>query len=58
MANFALTTYETGVKQSVKEVIAALKTQLEGVDDSKTIRDLGIVKAGTGGFVGYAIYDT
>ena len=37
MAAYALTRYNTGIKDSVDEALEALETQLETVDDAKTI---------------------
>lgn len=58
MTDYTFTAYQTGVKASVKDAIEALETQMETVANTKTIRLIGIEKAGTGGFVGYALYDT
>ena len=38
MALYALTRWTSGVKNSVDEALEALETQLETVDDAKTIR--------------------
>jgi len=60
MANYVLTRYQTGLKNSVDEALAALETQLETVDDAKTIRGLDIVPTGRDKeqCIGWTIYDT
>ncbi len=54
MANYALTDYS--IKGDYDTVLAALETQLETVDDGKTIRMVDIIKRGNE-FVGVLLYD-
>ena len=54
MTNYALTKYS--VKGDYDYVLAALETQLETVDDGKTIRYCDIIKRGNE-FVGVLLYD-
>jgi len=54
MAAYALTDYS--VKGDYDTVLAALETQLETVDDGKTIRYVDIIKRGNE-FVGVLLYD-
>lgn len=58
MANYLITDYDTGVLASVSLVTAALETYLETIDDTSTIYGMEIIKAGTGGFIGYVIHKT
>ena len=55
MASYAVTNYS--IKGEYDAVLAALETQLETVDDGKTIRYVDIVPRGNE-FVGILIYDT
>ena len=55
MANYSVTTFST--KGEYDEVLAALETKLETVDNGKTIRYVDIVERGNE-FVGILIYDT
>lgn len=60
MANYALTRYSTGAKDSVDEALEDLETELQSVDDAKVIRSVGIVMTGRDReqCVGFALYDT
>ena len=60
MANYALTRYQTGAEDSVEDALSALETQLETVDDTKTIRGLGISMTGRDReqCIGWVLYDT
>ena len=60
MPNYALTRYQTGKKDSVELALEALETQLETVDDAKTIRGMGIEMTGRDReqCVGWVIYNT
>ena len=60
MANYVLTRYQTGKKDSVELALEALETQLETVDDAKTIRGMGIEMTGRDReqCVGWVIYNT
>ena len=55
MANYIVTTYST--EGEYDEVLAALETKLETINDGKTIRHVDIVERGNE-FVGVLIYDT
>ena len=55
MAAYSFTTYST--KGAYDVVLAALETQLETVNDGKTIRYVDIIPRGNE-FVGILIYDT
>lgn len=60
MANFAVTEYSTEKQHSVALALAALKAKIETVDNTKTLRFIGV--HGTGRdreqCVGSVIYDT
>ena len=60
MANYALTRYSTGQKDSVTEALEAMETQLETVDDTKNIRLINIVLTGRDReqCIGFVLYDT
>jgi hypothetical protein len=60
MPNFAVTKYSSGKQDSVDDALAALKTQIETVDDTKTLRYIGVVGTGRDReqCVGAVIYDT
>ena len=60
MANYILTRYQTGAKDSVEAALTALETELETVDDLKTIRGLGISMTGRDReqCIGWVLYDT
>jgi hypothetical protein len=61
MANYALTRYDTGLKDTVDEALAALETQLETVDSTANpIRGMGIEMTGRDQqqCIGWVIYDT
>ena len=60
MANYILTLYQTGAEDSVEDALSALETQLETVDDTKTIRGLGISMTGRDReqCIGWVLYDT
>ena len=60
MALYALTRWTSGVKNSVDEALEALETQLETVDDAKTIRlvDIELTGRDRDQAVGFALYDT
>lgn len=55
-----LTRYSTGIKDSVILALEALETQLETVDNTKTIRAVDIVmtRRDREQCIGYALYDT
>ena len=55
MTNYAVTTYS--VNGDVEGVLDALKTKIETIDDTKTIRTVDVVKRGNE-FSGILIYDT
>ncbi len=55
MTAYALTAFSTSVGD-FDLVLAALETQLETVDDGKTIHMVDIIKRGND-FVGVALYD-
>lgn len=59
MANYALTRYSS-LSDSVADALEALETELETVDDAKTIRLVGIELTGRDRdqAVGFALYDT
>lgn len=46
MANYAVTDYSTGEKDSVEEATAALEAYLETIDTTKTIYAMGVVALG------------
>jgi len=60
MPNYALTRYSTTAQDSVEDALDALETQLETVDDTKTIRGIGISMTGRDReqCVGWVLYDT
>lgn len=60
MANYAVTRYQTGVKDTVAEALEDIETKLETVDSAKTIRGVGITMTGRDRqqCVGWAVYDT
>jgi hypothetical protein len=61
MANYALTRYTTGLKDTVDEALAALETQLETVDSTANpIQGMGIEMTGRDRqqCIGWVIYDT
>lgn len=60
MANYALTRYTTVAKDSVNAALSALETVLETIDDTKTIRGLGISMTGRDReqCIGWVLYDT
>jgi hypothetical protein len=43
MPNFAVTPHSTGKKDSLENALAALKTQIETVDDTKTLRYIDVI---------------
>ena len=56
MANFLVTRFvTTGTPEAVA---AALETQIETVDNTKTIRVFSVLPRGGNDFVGVLIYDT
>ncbi len=55
MAAYALTRYS--IKGDYDSVLKALETQLETVNDGKTIRYVDIIKRGNE-YVGVLLYDT
>jgi len=57
MVNYALTVFKTP-SGNMQDVLDALETQLETVDDTKTIHLLEIEKLGSSLFIGATIYDT
>ena len=60
MANYSLTRFTTEEKNTIDEALADIETQLETIDDTKTIRWIEIVHLGRDRqkCVGYCIYDT
>ena len=60
MALYALTRWTSGVKNSVDEALEALETQLETVDDAKTIRlvDIELTGRDRDQAVAVTLYDT
>lgn len=61
MANYALTRFNTGIKDSVDEALEALETQLETVDSTlNLIRGMGVELTGRDRqqAIGWVIYDT
>jgi hypothetical protein len=60
MPDYNLTRFQTGLKNSVDEALEDLETQLETVDNAKTIRGIGVMPTGRDKMqcVGWAIYDT
>lgn len=60
MANYALTRYNTGVKATIGEALEDLETQLETVDDTKTIVCSGCELTGRdrSQAIGWALYET
>ena len=60
MANYALTRHTTAVQDTVDDALAALETQLETVDDSKTIHLVNVQLLGRDRekAIGFTLYDT
>lgn len=61
MANYSLTRYSTGQKDSVDDALADLEAHLETVDDTlNPIRGMGVEMTGRDRqqAVGWVIYDT
>jgi hypothetical protein len=60
MPNYDLTRHTTSRHNSVDEALAALETQLETVDDTKTIRLVNIQLTGRDKeqAIGFTLYDT
>jgi hypothetical protein len=60
MPNYSLTRYSTEAQDSVEDALSTLETQLETVDDTKTIRGIGIEMTGRDReqCVGWVLYDT
>ena len=56
MANYAVTDFVTPIG-SLVEVVAAMETQLETIDDSKTLRVCDIKQISGDTFVGVIIHD-
>jgi len=60
MANYALTRHTTSIYDTVDEALEALETQLETVDDAKTIRLVNVQLTGRDRqqAIGFTLYDT
>lgn len=60
MANYDLTRYSTGEKNSVDAALEALETKLETVADTKTVRGVGLSLTGRDReqCVGWLLFDT
>ena len=56
MANYSVTKFVT--TGTAEAVVAALETQIETVDNGKTIRVFDIYHRGGNDFVGVLVYDT
>ena len=56
MANYAVTDYQTKVGD-MPTVLGLMETKIETIDDSKTIRLMGIMPLSGGYCQGYIIYD-
>ena len=56
-ANFSVTRFNTD-SGPLLQVIAALETQLETIDDAKTLRLVDIERLNIGSYRGTIIYDT
>tara|TARA_R100001163_G_scaffold1646_4_gene2634 strand:- start:6598 stop:6771 length:174 start_codon:yes stop_codon:yes gene_type:complete len=56
MANYAVTDFVTPIG-SLVEVVAAMETQIETIDDSKTLRVCDIKQISGDTFVGVIIHD-
>lgn len=56
MANYNVTAFETARKSNAEGALTDLHTQLETVDNSKTLRFLKVIKVGHL-YQGLAIYD-
>jgi len=57
MTNFAVDDWSSSVG-TVAEVLAEMETKLETIDNSKTIRGIGIVPIGSDMAQGWLIWDT
>ena len=57
MANYAVVDYLTPTGTLV-EVIAAMETKIETIDDGKTLRLVDVMQLSGDNFVGVLIYDT
>ena len=57
MVNFTVTRFQTAIAP-LATVLAALETQIETVDNTKTIREFGVYQIAADTFVGALIYDT
>ena len=57
MANYLVTRFQTAIAP-LATVLAALETQIETVDNTKTIREFGVYQIAADTFVGALIYDT
>lgn len=57
MPNYAVTRFQTAIA-SLATVLAALETQIETVDNTKTIREFGVYQIAADTFVGALVYDT
>lgn len=57
MANYAVVDYLTPTGTLV-EVIAAMETKIETIDDGKTLRLVDVKQLSGDNFVGVLIYDT
>jgi hypothetical protein len=63
MVNYSMTRWplssDTNKYASVHEALTALHTQIETVDNAKTIRAMGVLSVNGGAyFVPYLVYDT
>jgi len=56
MVNYAVTDWSSSVG-SVSDVLAEMEVQIETIDDTKTIRGIGIVPVGSSMAQGWLIYD-
>ncbi len=56
MANYSVTKWVSSISD-VAAVMAEMETQVEAVDDSKTIRLIGVLPVGSNICQGYLIYD-
>jgi len=56
MADYAVTDWSSNVG-SPAEVLAEMETQIETIDDGKTLRYIDILKVGENQFIGVLIYD-
>ena len=57
MVNYLVTRFQTAIGP-LAAVLLALETQIETVDNGKTIREFGVYQIAADTFVGALVYDT